>query len=566
VRRLTRLEASRLTWIALAVLLASTAAFLLHETRGTTFWFDEWDWAMRRRGNDLGTFLRPHNEHLSLIPLALYRVLFATAGMTDYAPYRVMVTVAHLGLVVLLFVYARRRVGNVAALFAATVFLLLGPAWQNILWPFQTGSLISLVAGLGVLLCLDRGDRTGDVAACGLLAVSLASSGIGLPIAVGVTVEVLWRRRWASVWIVAVPMALYAVWWVGYQHTALVRHNIVVTPGYAADAAAGALSALVGLAGPPTPGGGETVGWGRPLLVAALAALAWRLPRMNVPPRIPALIAMAVSFWVATALRRAAISTPYEGRYLYISALILLLLGIELARGVRLSPRALAVAAVAVAAIVVANLGDMRDGGRMLRDQAVLARSALGGLELARQFAKPNTVLTSFPGYPFVVIEAPLYFDAARALGSPAMSADEIAAAPEPARQVADANFVLLHGVALAPGRSAAARGSAPVVDGAALGTAATRGPCVAFTPTDVRAGETTPTLDLTLPRAGVLVRAVGGPAAVSVRRFAETFPATPLATVGPGASGVLRIDGDDAPQPWHVRLAPQGRVTACGL
>jgi hypothetical protein len=567
VRRLTRLEASRLTWVALVVLLAAAAAFLLHETRGTTFWVDEWDWAMRRRGNDVGTFLRPHNEHLSLIPIALYRVLFATAGLGDYLPYRIAVTVAHLGVVVLLFVYGRRRVGDFGALLVATVFLLLGPAWQNILWPFQVGSLISLAAGLGVLLCLDRGDRAGDVAACGLLTVSLASSGIGLPIAVGVTLEVLWRRRLGSVWIVGVPIALYAIWWIGYQQTDLVRHNVVVAPGYAADAMAGALSALAGLAGPPTPGGGETLGWGRPLALAAVAGLAWRLPRMvAVPPRVPALMAMAVSFWLATALRRAAISTPYEGRYLYVSALILLLLGLELTRGVRLSPRVLAAAAIVVGAIVVSNFGDMRDGGHLLRDQAPPARAALGALELARSYAEPDTVLTTFPGYPFVVIEAPLYFDAARDIGSPAMDTDEIAAAPEPARQVADANFVMLHGVALAPGSATAPGGSAPAVDDAAGGTVATRGACVGFTPPDARTGEPAPALDVTLPPGGLRLDARGGPATVTLRRFGATFPTTPLATLAARGAGVLRIAGDSAPQPWHVRLAPQGSVSACGL
>jgi hypothetical protein len=44
------------------------------------------------------------------------------------------------------------------------------------------------------------------------------------------------------------------------------------------------------------------------------------------------------------------------------------------------------------------------------------------------------------------------------------------------------------------------------------------------------------------------------------------TFPPAPVATLAPGTSGILRIDGDRAPQPWHVRIAPQGRVTACGL
>ena len=67
--------------------------------------------------------------------------------------------------VVLLFVYARRRVGDLLALGAAAVVALLGPAWPDILWPFQIGFLGSLAAGIGALLCLDRADRRGDIGA-----------------------------------------------------------------------------------------------------------------------------------------------------------------------------------------------------------------------------------------------------------------------------------------------------------------------------------------------------------------------------------------------------------------
>ncbi|MEA2455520.1 MAG: hypothetical protein QOI45_1782, partial [Thermoleophilaceae bacterium] len=45
--------------VALALLMVAAGAFLIYQTRGTTLWFDEWIWAMDRRGNDLGTFLEP---------------------------------------------------------------------------------------------------------------------------------------------------------------------------------------------------------------------------------------------------------------------------------------------------------------------------------------------------------------------------------------------------------------------------------------------------------------------------------------------------------------------------
>jgi hypothetical protein len=189
-RRLSTWTASRgLAWLVLGLLLAAMAALLVHETRGTMLWFDEWEYVIDRPNADLDTFLDPHGEHLSLIPIAIYKLLLATFGMSDHLPFRALVIALHLGCVALLFAYALARVGTLPALAVATLMLTLGPAWQNFLWPFQIAWLISLAAALGALIMLDRRDRAGDVVACGLLGVALASSGLGVPIAAGLAVD-----------------------------------------------------------------------------------------------------------------------------------------------------------------------------------------------------------------------------------------------------------------------------------------------------------------------------------------------------------------------------------------
>src|SRR5204862_3626223 len=103
-------------------------------------------------------------------------ILLATVGMNHYVPYRLLVIAGHLCCVGLLFGYVRRRVGDFLALLAAAVLLFLGPGSEDIIWPFQIAWLISIAAGLGALLLIDRGDRKGDVCACLLLGLSLASS------------------------------------------------------------------------------------------------------------------------------------------------------------------------------------------------------------------------------------------------------------------------------------------------------------------------------------------------------------------------------------------------------
>ena len=562
-----RLEPSTSAWLALAVLLAAGAAFILYENRATTFWIDEWLWALDRRGADPDTWLEPHNEHLSLVPLALYRLLFSTAGLDDYLPYRVIGVVAHLACVVLLFEYARRRVGGFLALLAAALLLLLGPAWQNILWPFQVGYLLSVGAGVGALLLLDRGDRAGDAGACALLALALASSGIGLAVAAGLVVEIAYgRRRLGDAWIVAAPLAVYAAWWLAYQETELVRHNVVVAPGFVADAAAGVLSSLAGLGGTVIGENPQTLGWGRPLAVAAAAILVWRLARGGpIAPRATALFAILLAFWVSTALRRAQISTPVEGRYVYVGAVFTLLLAAELARGTALSRRAAVVAALLVALAILSNVGDMRDGGRFLRDQADSARAVLGALELARPVVPPDHVAAAFPGYPFVVVHADAYFAAAAEYGTPAATPAELASSPDAARVAADAELVAVHEVGLRPAASDPPLGGAPRGASAAGGTLEERGRCVAFR-ADPAAPASPPALELTLPAGGLLMTAAAGPAAIAVRRFADAFPEEPLATLPPATPATLRMVRDGAPQPWRVRVAPAGRATACGL
>ena len=561
-----RLDASRLTWVALALLLAGTAVFLLYEIRGTTLWFDEWSWVADRRGGGLDALLAPHNQHLSLVPVLIYKALFATAGLDDYAPYRVCIVAAHLVCCALVFVYARRRIGGPAALAATAVLLLLGPAWQDIIWPFQVGSVISLATGVGALVLLDRRDRLGDAGACALVALSLASSGNGLPVAIGIAVEVLVvRRRPRDVWIVAAPVALYAVWWLAYQEATFVRHNVVLVPGFAADAAAGVLAALTGLSGPQNAGTAETAGWGRPLALAAVALLTWRLMRRPVPGRALTLLAILVSFWLLTGLQRAQIAAPDSGRYLYVGALFILLLVAELAQGVRIARGAGIVVAAAALFAIVANLGDLRDGARYLTAQSEIARADLGALELAHDSIPPGYVATRLPGYPLVVLRADRLLAAADQLGSPAAGAAEIETLTEEARAAADGELALIHRAALRTAGGPAGS-ETPAVDAVSGGAATTAGHCVRFRADAARAGDASPELQITLPSAGLRLSASDGPATVSLRRFAAAFPSTPLGTVAPGASAVLRIREDHAPVPWHVRIAPQGHVTACGL
>jgi hypothetical protein len=558
-----RLDRPWLPWALLALLLVAGGAFLYRSGHDQIFWYDEWEFLLGRRGHSLSTFLEPHNEHLSLVPVLVYKLLLATTGMDGYGPYRLVLVVLDVLCAGLLFVYAQRRVSPWLALGAAALFMLLGPAWEVILWPFQIAWVAALASGLGALLFLDRGDRMGEVAASVLLLVALASTGLGVAIAGGVLVEVLWRSdRLRRLWIPVIPLLFYAAWYVGYSESHFSRRTLPDVPAFVADAAAASMSSLVGLAGPIIPQSQSSLSWGRPLAVLAVVALVWRITRMGtLSPRVAMLLASLVGFWILTAVGRAgfAFTPPYSSRYVYVGGAFALLIAIELLRGVAIGRTAAILLGAALVVALVANVGALRDASRYLRERSAIRAANLGAIEIAR-----DTIDPGFSTAPFITAGA--YLAAAADDGSPAFSPAQIAVASEDARASADDNIVKIHKVTLAPGGKAAVSGPPPAVDGASGGAVKSSGPCVTLTPSVYRSALLRPGLDVVVPAGGLTLRATGGPVDLFLRRFATAFPPAPFGTVTPGGRATLRIPGDRATLPWHLHMAPAGRVSACVL
>jgi hypothetical protein len=555
----------RSIWAVASVLaLLSLLAFVLLYRKGfgTTFYFDEWNFLMNRRDWTIGTFLEPHNEHLSLVPIAIYKLLFVTVGIDDYAPYRVAVLLVHLLCVALLFVLVRRRVGDLLAVIVVLPILFLGTAWQDLLWPFQIGYLASVAAGLGMLLALERQTVVRDAVACVLIAVALASSSIGIPVAVLAIVELLARREpLKRLWLAATPLTLYLLWSLVYGNPRaapgaqeglwpLLRLNIPDTPGYVASAAAGAFGALTGWG----------IDWGRPLVILAAIGIAiWLASSRPFSPRALAVLAAAATYWGLTGLLRAQLNRPAESRYLYFGAILLILLGVEFLRGVQLSNRALALLGVLALAFSVSNFGPLQDGAGGLQATSALVATELGALELAGPSTDPQ-----YRPDPAQApdISAGAYFDTIEELGSPADRPDEIARRLEPERQAADTVLAQALALSLEPAELRPPPGNRPIIDAVVAGEAVARPGCVTVQPTAPGA-----TLDVTVPAAGIAITTSGDASVEArVRQFASSFPETPLGTVGPRSVALLRFPPRRGLGSWHVRLTPIEPVTACGL
>src|SRR5581483_4656059 len=105
-----------------------------------------------------------------------------------------------------------------------------------------------------------------------LLVLAVCSTSLGLAFAIGIALDLaLTRRRWRDGWIVVVPVLLYAIWALYYQPNAVNLSAIPNIPLGVAEAAATAMSSLVGQSGLLPFGGTATaLTYGWPLLVAAI--------------------------------------------------------------------------------------------------------------------------------------------------------------------------------------------------------------------------------------------------------------------------------------------------------
>jgi hypothetical protein len=549
----------RATSLAAPAGLLLVALVIFWAGHGLSFLQDDWNFVYARYGGSADVYLQPHNEHLVLVPAALYKVLFATVGIDQYWPYRLMVIAVHLVWVVLLFILARRSVGGRVAALVVLPFLFFGAAWEVVLWPFNVQWALSVAAFLGILLVLDRRDTASEVASAILLAVALASSSLGVAIAAGVVVEVVWHRdRWRRLWIPAAPIALYGLWFFEYN-----RHpnyqgprDFPPNPRNVFDAAAGAIGGLVGASiANRIP---RLLAIAVDLLTAAATLLlVWLVViRRHISARLAMLLIVAMTFWVALAITRSFADTA-QSRYVYGGAFLVALIGLELARDRSLGRRAGAVLTAGACVACALNLAWLIRNAEPRREEVTRQAAVLTALELTRGAVDP--FFRPRPEPPTEILVAGRYFNAIDAFGqSPAMSVQELAESPGYARAEADRVLLRAARSRLIPYVGERKR----FIDSVARSSSPqSLGPrCSVATP---RAGKPL-RIDSTLPRSGLVIRAgSSGRAEVRLRRFADAFSETAVGTVGPQPR-FLTMPLGRASTPWRVQISSPGRVKTC--
>ena len=521
-----------------------SGVLLLHWLGRLTFWRDEWAFLLHRRPWTVGSVLDPFVEQLLAIPVLIYKTLVGIFGMDSAVPFQVVAVLLFLASVGMLFIYVRRRVGEWLALAAILPILFLGPSWDDLLFPFQMALFGCIACGIAALLMLERRDRIGDLAAMALLLTALFFFDLGIPFVAAATVEIAFGRdRWRRAYVVAVPTAIWLIWYAGWgheAHTFISLSNFARSPNYMLDGLAASLATWLGLgasANDPSP-----LDWGQPLLVVALGLVAWRLYVLRRPsPRLVGTAVVLLGFWFLTALNANLFAPATAGRYQYLGIVLMALVAAELANGMRVRRYAtVAVVLVGVTAAIV-NGEQLRQAANGLAGIAQQERGGLAALELARGQVSPDFELTEQnSGVDYLgLLDAGSYFSAIDAYGSPAYTTAELASAPEAGRVAADKVSAAAFGVRLQPGGR-----SRP-------------GTCVELQPAARLAV-------LDVPAEGMVLRSRSAGTAVALRRYASgSFPVA-LGTLPAGHAGLLRIPADRSARPWSARLSGGGHVTAC--
>jgi hypothetical protein len=535
-------------FIAVAVALFIAAAMVVFQAgRDTTFYWDEWDFIQKSRTGGWDTLLAPHNGHLSIIPILIYRAFFDVVGLRSYLPYRLVLIALHLMCCLLFYVLAVKRTGTVLALILTSMLLFLGNAWQDLLAPFQMSFLISIAAGLLALICIGNSTTIGNVATAILLLVSVASSGIGIPFIVAAGVWILARPApLATIWVVVPVGILYVAWYFTHGVPQARISNLPYVPVHMLRSAAGAVGGVTGVG----------TDWGLILLVVGLTLVFVRLARTTLRPAMASFIVLAGAFWFLTGVTRGSLGDADANRYIYPGSIFVLLIVSEALAYSRIHPAVVTAVATMALFAIGANLVALSMGSNQLRASSATVRAELTAVEIAR-----NVVRRDFQPDPLLLpqVSAGPYLDAVNALGSPAYSVATLEKSPEDLRAASDgvlerAEVIRLEGMSAAP-----KNGPAPSAD-QRIAFEQDGQSCLRLTIPASGATFTSP------PRGIYLVSGDGSPIHVQLRRFADDFAVAAVPVDGSGPIYSLRLGFDDVSSAWHVKLLASGAIKVCGL
>lgn len=360
---------------------------LLALGQGLTFFADEWA-VIEGRSLDIGSFLRPFNEHWLGTTIVVYRLMFGIFGLGSYVPYLILLIALHLVVAGEVFVLVRRAAGPILGLAAGLILLVFGSGFEDLFWAMQIGFVGAAALGFGAMLALDGGPSPRRaVLATILLVVAVTTSGLGLVMVAAVGLELLADRRRRRYLVVAVvPAVIYVAWYLalGRAGVATARDPFTLqalsqVPAFVVEGAGAAAGAITGL--------GPFIGIG--LMVAVVAIAGWGLVRgEGLPARVVGCLGGIVVLYVLTGLVRAQLvdDAALYTRYTYLAGALLMvaigaLIGPRIV-GLALTPRVRLVAVATGGTVLVLavawNLQLLVAGRGLFLERAERTRALVG--------------------------------------------------------------------------------------------------------------------------------------------------------------------------------------------
>jgi hypothetical protein len=245
-------------------------------------------------------------------------------------------------------------------------------------------------------------------------------------------------------WVVLGPLALYGAWYLGYGLDAdkSPGYHVTFSPVFLFHVAASGAGAVVGapLREPNLPLRDLVVAGAHLLVVALAAAVAWVLARDGIRrhARLALPLAAVLAFWVLLTASRGFGNLPYESHYAYAGAVLLLILGVELAAGLRLPTGTRVGIAAMLGASVVLNAAALVHYSNSRRDTSEVVRAEVGALELVRETVPADYRPDQDPGAAPSIVAGRLLSALDRLGSSPGLEVDELASAPPKARAAAE--------------------------------------------------------------------------------------------------------------------------------
>ncbi|MCX6536868.1 MAG: hypothetical protein NT119_10020 [Actinobacteria bacterium] len=367
-----------LLWVALCFIAIFKFASI---SQNRTFQYDEWNFVMNRWQFNPDTFLQPHNSHLSLFPATIYWALFHIVGLNHYGVYQMIGYLSHILVASMFVVLVRTRLGETSAIALGAAILFLGAGAENILWPFQIGSMFSLAGYLLAIYFLESTINKNQLLAMLALMLSLGSAGLGVAAVAAVAIEILISQRVRkSWWVVVAPTTIWLVWYSQYGISDIRSDNFSVALRYVNESFASSLSEIFGL----------SIGWGFIFeIIFVLTIIYFTYFKKIVTPRLVGLLTLLFVNWSFTALSRAQNWAPASSRYLYFSIPLVFLICVELSKSL---PRPQLNVAVVIISIwsITAGWAHFESHASWLRDWSSDVRAELSVLESRRHFVEPD--------------------------------------------------------------------------------------------------------------------------------------------------------------------------------